>query len=1103
MDAKHIERDYTAHRRSVIRPSGEYCGLEIFSYDPKHTRTYMRENRTLKAGENCKGTSYRRWSCYIYDPPSEEDAKTSDRSMKLSVDYRVSEVGDYRIDFIYEQNNAIYTDKDLKDLNTGKDLTGDLLVKNGDNKVYENNRLLFDGENNIIKRIPVYLSLKKGNHTIQVDVPPNVYFYGIIVRKIVKYTCNNYFGADAGKDSGNMMFTNATLSLSDMTKPSELSLTVLYDDAFECEESPSGFYIDYMDEVNFYVKDNNGTIRRAFGGYVSSVLPNANRTELSIHCADRLVDGQNKYILDSITLQGGKSTENKKPSIDFDSYTKVLKYICDVHEVTLKSNISKNYLVEGEKYNQGFTITYGKKKTIKKIPVTNGYSTPADNHICIRNRPSSKKEQIWTLYDASKYGKTAPRITDKPYMHITYGLGSPKTTLKTKITETKDNETTTGGQKYGKCGVSQDKKRVMAIGTVSSARDNGSYGTYYKTVFENRCPHCGANALVWDSCRSDTKCVYTESWNGSKGSWGVAEIETEITCNSCDSDFSALGNEKDSPWAKLNVVSKTVESSRAEQDKLHNGQMTDESGVDAKTSSDDIFKTITQEAFKYDYVLGAEGQTYNEMKHTGHGDCWGFSDLIFTFLKKYNVSSKITEYDSGYASNHRSVLYKNEKGNWVDFPYRELGWNTRYNNMLNNTSGSGGGYIIAEHKGGNMGSTSVKSSNSKSKVTKEITTTKNYDKDKPFQGYLKITYSINSNSLKAPKHTFYLRFTQKIIKGESFNEKGFPLYWVNNNTKKTTFIDKNSKSLNIVEWLHQIHNNENEEYYLQSIQMIAPAIKHTNNKTDVDWYKYDDTTHDESSCKLDLYQITFDANQGTNPDEIDSCGKTVNAMLQEIVKDTGYYAKMDYGKHRKDDKIHFRVNNSSNISYTASEGNDNNILSWNSISYSPLSSLYNNSIVVFKMDDSKNNNYYFVDTASPTSIFNYGEQSTLQTSNEPISSREAYFDARMSDKYNPVQTYTFTITVPNYPYLRLGDYVKVLANAKKLNTVKQVKSLKLTFAHNKMPRIQTEIGLDELSPDLQLKQNIRKLRANAKKESTDFTTSATPISDESLYQWDR
>lgn len=56
MDAKHITRDYSAHRKSVIRPVGEYCGLEIFSYDPKFTKIFIRENNSLKSGINSVDT---------------------------------------------------------------------------------------------------------------------------------------------------------------------------------------------------------------------------------------------------------------------------------------------------------------------------------------------------------------------------------------------------------------------------------------------------------------------------------------------------------------------------------------------------------------------------------------------------------------------------------------------------------------------------------------------------------------------------------------------------------------------------------------------------------------------------------------------------------------------------------------------------------------------------------------------------------------------------------------------------------------------------------------------------------------------------------------
>ena len=223
-------------------------------------------------------------------------------------------------------------------------------------------------------------------------------------------------------------------------------------------------------------------------------------------------------------------------------------------------------------------------------------------------------------------------------------------------------------------------------------------------------------------------------------------------------------------------------------------------------------------------------------------------------------------------------------------------------------------------------------------------------------------------------------------------------------------------------------------------------------------------------------------------------------MMQDLTDEAGYYVNMTYGLHRKDDKINFRVNNQTDTQYTATEGDNNNILSWNSISYSPIGSLFNMSMQVFK---EKNTNYKYIDTKDSLSILNYGEQCTIKTNNDILGKEEAYFNAYHSDKFNPTQNYTYTITVPNCPNLNIGDLVKVIANAKKLNSVKEVNSIKIMFDIGKIPRVQTTLGLGELAPDIQLAKNIRKLRDTAKKETTEFSGGATPVTDEIYYEWDR
>lgn len=1101
MDNKHITRDFSAHKQSIVRPYDEYVKLEIFSFDHKYTKTFLAENNTLKKHTNAVKTSWKSWTCYKYDITQE-----SKKEMVFTITYNAKEDGDYKLDFIYEQSNHIFKennkDKKAKHYNTGKDLLGHIKVTKGKNIIYDKNRK-FAGENNILKRLPLFLHLSKGVHTIQVNVPHNCYFMGAIVRKVITIIGDNYYGDALGSEKGDLVLTSATVTNSDITKPTEMTAEFAYDDALECEESPTGLYIDYMDEVNFYVKDNDKKNQRIFGGYVSSILPDSDKTKLTLHCADRLSDGQSKYVLDEMKLLGGtkKASEDdysNSMTKNFKSYPHALKYLCDIHEVTLKSNISKNYTVDGEKFHKGVILTFGSKKKIKKIKVTNGMTTPSKNYIMLRNNPSSERKQVWTLYDASKVAKKPPRITKYPYMHITYGLGSPKKEYNTEITDTVDTaETTAGSVKWTKCGRSADGKYIMGIGQWSGSKGTSglSYNQIYKRVFENKCPHCGGK-LVWDSGRADSDCVHCGGYSHSKREWGNIH-ETEFTCVSCCADYDAItGYEKDAPWLRVKPVTQPVKSSKAEQNKLHRGEMVAVPKTGEAITEDDIFKAITKEAFKYRYVLRGETyQTYSDMKKHGKGDCHGFSDLIYTMMSQYGIKCKIVQYETSQSDAHRSVLYVNSKGQWVDFPYREYGWGTKYNNNLNNTPRSKHGALIKLNKSGSkMGNIKTTSTSTSKKQKTTVKNTKGYDKSKPFQGYLKITYSL-SQSFKAKKYSLYVKFTQNIASEKASINSGLPLYWINNTVKKTTL------SKNIVEFLKtSVHKNENIEVYLQSIHMIAPKVVPTKDSKDVNWYKMDDTTNDNSSCKLNLYQIVFNDEEGAEPSELNSCGKTVNSMMEQIIKEAGYTVYMKYGLHRKDDQINFKVVNQTSESYTATEGDNNNILAWNNISYSPVSSLFNISLQVFKTSD---NVYQYIETKDSSSILKYGEQCTLQTSNDVISVSEAYFNAMHSDKLNPNQTYNYTITVPNYPNVKIGDLVKVVANAKKLNNLKEINSIKVTFEHDKMPRIRTELGLGELAPDIQLKKNIRKLRKKAKTESTYFFKSATPVSDDIYYEWDR
>lgn len=1150
---RHNKRHWSDHKRKVKRDFYEYCGVEIFSFDHQYTSTFHRGNYTFIT-DKAKNKSHRHLSCF--------EASTEGQAYTVQWKYNVQSTGQYRIDVLYENTTAKdYTGRyiinptkanDKSELNklekqvsdtqkkittaqkkltalqtaitaaennkklTKKEKTNLINAKNKQIKTLKSQikafektitklqdqettthimdgiDILFDGEKNIMKRKTLYLDFtEEGEQTIRFEFPPNCYFIGAIVRKIMVFT------ADSVESQGtNLIVKDVNTTFSDMADPSEASFTIGYDNSFECELSRSGYYMDYMDEVNVYFSEDAqfGSVPvRKFGGYVSSFKPDEDLTTLEISCGDRLIDGESKYILDLLLILNGtqdaKDMEYYNP-INFNSYGALLKYICDVFEVTLHSNISKNYLVQGEKYSKGFAIKYGKNKDVKKIPVSNGYVTVNKNMVTLRNKPSGAKKQSWTLYEASKKPVKLVSEDGLPILtfHMTYGLGATKTSSESTTTGTVDNsENSAGSQLFGKCGRSKDGTALMAIGqrSVGKGAKTYPYNNIYKTIFKNKCPHCGGK-LVWDSGRKDTDCVHCSRYNHSKREWGNIS-ETEITCSSCCADFcSVTGWDKDGKYSKrLTYIKKPVKSSKAEQNKLHRGEMyglTTKSGDVLKPSQ--VLSAIAKTAKQYKYERGATGQTYAQMKKTGHGDCWGFSDLIAREFKKYGVAARIYDYPTGSADHHRSVVYLNENNKWVSFPYKQY---NVYPNQLGATSNLKINKNYHTYYKGNPINKATSKGSATSTSTTKVTTIKGYDKDKPIQGYFKITYSTEGKQ-SSKTSSIYLNFTTKA--GTNSDLSGLTTVWVNNTTRQTS-VDMSG---------YFADNEPNKTIYLHKIEFITAKIKSTEDKTNTNHYEFNKSTKDYASCKMDLYQIIFDNKPALNPTDLQSCGKSVTELLKEIVDDSGYLAYMNYNTHRCDDNIFFRIDNQTVPVYTATEGDESNILEFTSINYTPVSNLRNKSICVFKTSSEK---YAFVDTGDINSILNYGEKTTLNTVSDQIGSKQAYFEARNSKDYQPEEIYSYTIVVPYAPNIHVGDLIEVISDNKNLNDIKTVKSVKHTYDPSDIPKTRTEIGCDELAPLLRIKKAQENLRKSTRAKSTWFSHTANPIEDEELYVWER
>lgn len=124
---------------------------------------------------------------------------------------------------------------------------------------------------------------------------------------------------------------------------------------------------------------------------------------------------------------------------------------------------------------------------------------------------------------------------------------------------------------WTKCGVSPDKKLVIGIGKPSAGGDASrwSYAKMWKAVFENKCPACGKNSLIWAWHWGNGKVPC-------KGTHEGGSAEGHIFCSNgrCDKDFSAISGRDHLPNnVRLKQVSKTVQSSLKEANLLKKGKL--------------------------------------------------------------------------------------------------------------------------------------------------------------------------------------------------------------------------------------------------------------------------------------------------------------------------------------------------------------------------------------------------------------------------------------------------------------------------------------------------------------------------------------------------
>lgn len=126
--------------------------------------------------------------------------------------------------------------------------------------------------------------------------------------------------------------------------------------------------------------------------------------------------------------------------------------------------------------------------------------------------------------------------------------------------------------------------------------------------------------------------------------------------------------------------------SKAYSDAITKNEKTTSKKADNKSTSKKTIKEALDEVGhlmeKKKYKRHTFSDYKNFVKH-GYGDCWAGAYFVACELEKRGVTARIINYKTSLSNNHRSVQYKNEKGNWVDFPYKNYKIDKNFRNYSN------------------------------------------------------------------------------------------------------------------------------------------------------------------------------------------------------------------------------------------------------------------------------------------------------------------------------------------------------------------------------------------------------------------------------------
>ena len=346
-----------------------------------------------------------------------------------------------------------------------------------------------------------------------------------------------------------------------------------------------------------------------------------------------------------------------------------------------------------------------------------------------------------------------------------------------------------------------------------------------------------------------------------------------------------------------------------------------------------------------------------------------------------------------------------------------------------------------------------------------------YDQSKPFLAWIEIQYSTTPTG------------TRKTVNIE------FSANTATNRIGKITPIWKNGVTrqgeLDVLEILEVTDPSAN--YYLRRIALkyVVPSGN--------DLY---DSKTEHDSYKMALFGAGFKAGDPLTVEVLQTSGQKVADYMDTLQTRLGFDMYMIYGQNRSQDKLMLVKEESQVTLIEFKEGIGGNVLGVANINYTPITSLKNSIIKIFKTGSNTNS---YVAKKDVASIFRFGEHQDLEVLNDDVGAYYAGYLARTDvDEKTDVRP-TYTLNIEGFPDVHEGQLVISTLENQILNDMQPILSIEYEYDTDKRPSLETTVGLGEMNPDLRADLNMVALRKTIENKRTAFSGGATEEEHVDLY----